>query len=33
MLQVVGDPLEVALLALGARFGLTRKGLLAFLKS
>ena len=25
--QVVGDPLEVALLALGARFGLTRKAL------
>ena len=25
--QVVGDPLEVALLSLGARFGLTRKGL------
>ena len=25
--QIVGDPLEVALLSLGARFGLTRKGL------
>jgi Ca2+-transporting ATPase len=25
--QVVGDPLEIALLSLGARFGLTRKGL------
>jgi Ca2+-transporting ATPase len=27
IVQVVGDPLEVALLSLGARFGLTRKGL------
>jgi Ca2+-transporting ATPase len=27
VLQVVGDPLEVALLFLGARFGLTRRGL------
>ena len=27
ILHVVGDPLEVALLVLGARFGLTRKGL------
>jgi len=26
-LQVIGDPLEVALLSLGARFGLTRKGM------
>ncbi|NIQ08843.1 MAG: hypothetical protein GWO23_03845, partial [Gammaproteobacteria bacterium] len=26
-LQVVGDPLEVAILFLGARFGLTRKDL------
>ncbi len=27
VLEVVGDPLEVAMLSLGARFGLTRKGL------
>ena len=27
ILQVVGDPLEVALLSLGARFGLIRKDL------
>ena len=27
VLQVVGDPLEVALLSMGARFGLTRRGL------
>jgi len=27
ILQIVGDPLEVAMLSMGARFGLTRKGL------